>query len=224
MRTGILGFLSYMAVLLLFGTVGLLITGGLRLGLKDCLPFSVFGIGSDLGEVLWIISTAYLMKMCFSLFLFRKFCSPIADDLRNGDTEAAAAKTQMMVNRKMAGMDEAHINSSCCETISENLVDSVLSPLTYGGLMGLPGAVMFRCANLMDAMWGRRTEKYNMIGHFPARWDDVLGFVPSRVSPVFVGIAAWILRIRGRRPAVRAAIREHGKTPSPNSGWPMTAT
>lgn len=164
------------------------------------------------------------MKMCFSLFLFRKFCNPIIDDLKNGDTEAAAAKTQMMVNRKMAGMDEAHINSSCCETISENLVDSVISPLMYGGMFGLFGAVMFRCANLMDAMWGRRTEKYNMIGHFPARWDDVLGFIPSRISPLFVGFAAWLMRIKNRRPALRAAMKEHRKTPSPNSGWPMTAT
>ncbi len=220
----LMGFLSYLFVLLLFGGAALLITGGVRILLWDFVPFDVAGVRISVGELLWVFVTAYLTKITFALFAFRRFCRPIEEDLRNGDTEAAAAKTQMMVNRKMAGMDEPHITSSCCETISENLVDSAVSPLMYFGLFGLPGAVMFRCANLMDAMWGRLNEKYKDIGHFPARWDDVLGFIPSRLSPLFIGFAAWLMRIKGRRPAMKAARAEHTKTPSPNSGWPMTAT
>ena len=220
----VIGFLSYLLVLILFGFVALIITDAVRHVFAGVLPLDFLGQHTDLGEILWIIVTGLLVKVAFALFAFRRFCRPIQEDLRNGDTEAAAEKTQMMVNRKTAGMDEPHITSSCCETVSENLVDSVLSPLFYYGLFGMFGAVMFRCANLMDAMWGRRTERYNMIGHFPARWDDVLGFVPSRLSPLFVGFAAWLMRIKGRRPALKAAIAEHTKTPSPNSGWPMTAT
>lgn len=224
-RTAVLmGFLSYLFVLLLFGGVALMITGGIRILLWDLYPFEIAGTWCSAGEILWIAVTAYLTKITFALFAFRRFCRPIEEDLRKGDTEAAAAKTQMMVNRKMAGMDEPHITSSCCETISENLVDSAVSPLMYFGIFGLPGAIAFRCANLMDAMWGRLNEKYKDIGHFPARWDDVLGFIPSRLSPLFIGFAAWLIRIEGRRPAMRAARAEHTKTPSPNSGWPMTAT
>ena len=220
----LMGFLSYLFVLLLFGGIALLVTGGIRILMDDAYPFDVLGVDLSVGELLWIFATAYLTKLSFALFAFRRFCRPIEDNLRDGDTEAAAAKTQMMVNRKMAGMDLPHITSSCCETISENLVDSVVSPLMYFGIFGLPGAVAFRCANLMDAMWGRLNEKYKDIGHFPARWDDVLGFIPSRLSPLFVGFAAWLMRLKNRRPAMRAAIEEHTKTPSPNSGWPMTAT
>ena len=220
----LMGFLSYLFVLLLFGGVALLITGGIRIFLGDFCQFTVLGAELSVGELLWVFVTAYLTKITFALFAFRRFCRPIEDDLNNGDLDAAAAKTQMMVNRKMAGMDLPHITSSCCETISENLVDSVISPMTYFGIFGLPGAVAFRCANLMDAMWGRLNEKYKDIGHFPARWDDVLGFVPSRLSPLFVGFAAWVMRIKDRKPAMRAAMKEHTKTPSPNSGWPMTAT
>ncbi|MBO4502470.1 MAG: cobalamin biosynthesis protein CobD [Candidatus Methanomethylophilus sp.] len=220
----LMGFLSYLFVLLLFGGVALTITGGVRILLGDLYPFTVAGIELSVGEILWLFVTAYLTKITFALFAFRRFCRPIEDDLNNGDLDAAAEKTQMMVNRKMAGMDLPHITSSCCETISENLVDSVISPLTYFGIFGLPGAIAFRCANLMDAMWGRLNEKYKDIGHFPARWDDVLGFIPSRLSPLFIGFAAWLMRIKNRNPATRAAIKEHTKTPSPNSGWPMTAT
>ncbi len=219
-----MGFLSYLFVLLLFGGVALLITGGVRILLGGLYPFTVAGVDFSVGEFLWIFVTAYLTKLTFALFAFRRFCRPIEDDLNHGDLDAAADKTQMMVNRKMRGMDLPHITSSCCETISENLVDSVISPMMYFGIFGLPGAVAFRCANLMDAMWGRLNEKYKDIGHFPARWDDVLGFIPSRLSPLFVGFAAWLMRIKGRRPATKAAIAEHTKTPSPNSGWPMTAT
>ncbi|MGI6009484.1 MAG: adenosylcobinamide-phosphate synthase CbiB, partial [Methanomethylophilus sp.] len=186
--------------------------------------FEVFGVSSNLGEILWIIVSALFLKVTFALFAFRKFCKPIQDDLREGRLDDAADKTQMMVNRKTRGMDEAHISSSCCETISENLVDSVISPLFYYGIFGLPGAIAFRCSNMMDAMWGRRTEQYNKLGHFPARLDDVLGFIPSRLSPLFVELAAWCMRIKGRKSAIRAALKEHKKTPSPNSGWPMTAS
>lgn len=218
------GLLSYLLVLILFGGSALLICTFLRLGLAGVCAVDVGPVHTDLGEVLWILFTALILKVTFALFAFRRFCAPIQDDLRNGGLDAAADKTQMMVNRKTRGMDSEHICSSCCETISENLVDSVVSPLFYFGLLGLPGAVMFRCSNLMDAMWGRRTERYNYLGRFPARLDDVLGFVPSRLSPLFVELAAWLMRIKGRKSAIGAALKEHRKTPSPNSGWPMTAT
>lgn len=223
-RAVLMGFLSYLFVFIVFGGVAILITGGVRHFLGGVGSFDVAGIGCSVGEIVWILVTAYLTKITFALFAFRKFCAPIEVDLENGDLEAAADKTQMMVNRKMKGMDLPHITSSCCETISENLVDSVLSPLMYFGLLGLPGAVAFRCANLMDAMWGRLNEKYKDIGHFPARWDDVLGFIPSRLAPFFVGFAGLFMRFENRKSAVKAAIAEHKKTPSPNSGWPMTAT
>ncbi len=223
-RATVLGFLSYVAVLLIFGGVALLVTGCIRIHFEDLAQFEVSGFRCSLGEIIWIVISAYFLKITFALFAFRKFCRPIEEDLRNGDLDAAADKTQMMVNRKMRGMDLPHITSSCCETISENLVDSVLSPLLYCGVFGLPGAIAFRCANLMDAMWGRLNDRYRCLGHFPARWDDVLGFIPSRLSPIFVLIASKLLRTHNKISVLKTALHEHKKTPSPNSGWPMTAT
>ena len=136
--------------------------------------------------------------------------------------EDAASKVQMIVSRNTKGMDAEHIASSCCETVTENLVDSVYSPVLYFGILGLPGAVMFRCANLMDAMWGYLNDRYALLGRFPAKFDDVLGFVTSRVSPYFIALAGMMLGMDWRR-SVPAAKAEHTKTPSPNSGWSMTA-
>ena len=211
----VIGFLSYMLVFVLFCFAGLLVTTFFR-----C---AVSALASPLwGEVAWIIATAFMFKVTFAVFSFRHHCDPIVADLDAGRVEDAAAKVQMIVSRDTRGMDAEHIASSCCETVSENLVDSIFSPTFYFGLLGLPGAVMFRCANLMDAMWGYLNEKYARLGYFPAKLDDVLGFLTSRASPFFVAVAGYLLGMEWRA-AVPAAKAEHAKTPSPNSGWSMTA-
>ena len=209
-----IGFLSYLLVFIVFAGVGLCLTSLVRV--------AVSSVSEVAGEVCWILLTAYLFKIDFAVFSFREHCRPICEDLDRGDVEAADAKVQMIVSRDTRGMDAEHVASSCCETVSENLVDSVYSPALYFGILGLPGAVMFRCANLMDAMWGYLNDKYARLGRFPAKFDDALGYVTSRASPYFVALAGAVLGMDWRR-AVPAAKAEHGKTPSPNSGWSMTA-
>ncbi len=213
--TSVLGFLSYLLVFILFSGIGLFLTTLCRYYVSDL-------VSPEVGEVLWIVVTAFIFKISFAIFSFRKHCDPIRKDLDDGRVEDAAAKVQMIVSRNTKGMDAEHIASSCCETVSENLVDSVYSPVLYFGLFGIPGAVMFRCANLMDAMWGYLNEKYGRLGFFPAKFDDVLGFITSRASPYFVALAGMIMHMDWRA-AVPAAKAEHTKTPSPNSGWSMTA-
>lgn len=206
-RTAMKGLLSYLLVVFLFGGSAVLISALTR----HCL-----------GEMAWIIVTAIMMKLVFAVFSFRRHCKPIARDLEDGRVEDAAAKVQMIVSRDTKGMDRDHIASSCTETVSENYADSVVSPMLYFGLGGVLGGFLFRCANLMDAMWGYRNEKYEDLGYFPAKLDDVLGFVPARISPVFVAIAAFLMRLN-YRDVLPSAKRESVKPPSPNSGWSMGA-
>lgn len=207
-----MGFISYVFVFLLFGGSALLITACTRTYVPD--PY---------GELLWIIVSAMILKLSFAIFSFRTHCEPICKDLEEGKIEDAANKVQMIVSRDTKGMDSEHIASSCCETVSENYADSVCTPNLYIGLLGIPGAFMFRCTNLMDAMWGYKNEKYGDLGHFPARWDDVLGFMTSRISVLFIALGAMLLRLNWRD-ALSMAAKENDMTPSPNSGWPMTAT
>lgn len=213
-KATLVGFLAYLFVFLLFMGVALCITSFARIGVSQISPLA--------GEVLWIVLTALFFKISFAIFSFRKHTDPICRDLEAGDTESAASRVQMIVSRNTKGMDAEHIASSCCETVTENLVDSVYSPVFFFGLLGLPGAVMFRCANLMDAMWGYLNDRYACIGHFPARLDDVLGFLTSRVSPYFIALAGMMLGMDWRK-SVSTARAEHRMTPSPNSGWSMTA-
>jgi cobalamin biosynthesis protein CobD len=205
--TKIKGFLAYSLVALIFIVVTITLVVLVRI---------------HLGEWAWIFVTAFLFKLSFAVFSFRKHCKPIVKDLNDGDTEAAAAKTQMIVSRNTKGMDAPHITSSCVETVSENYADSVCSPTFCFGALGMLGAWVFRTANLMDAMWGYRNEKYGDLGFFPAKFDDVLGYFTSRISIIFIALAALLMRMDARS-AISAARNEHTKTPSPNSGWPMTA-
>ena len=207
LATNLKGFFSYIIVA----------------GLYLFIALSIIALSREyLNEYVWIVLSAFVFKVSFAVFSFRRHVKPIQRDLENGDLEAAAAKTQMIVSRKTKGMDAEHIASSCTETISENLVDSVMSPTLYFGLLGIPGAVIFRCANLMDAMWGYLNEKYGNLGFFVAKFDDVLGFVSSRLSPIFVTISAFILRMDWR-PVIRMAREGKNLTPSPNSSWSMVA-
>ncbi len=218
------GFLAYLSMFLLV----LLVTMAVIVSVRSFLSGYDVGVGSGnlsitLSEVVWIVMCGMFMKFSFAIFSFRKHCIPIQDDLRNDRVEEAAAKVQMIVSRNTKGMDPDHIASSCCETVTENLVDSAMSPTFYAGLFGLPGAIMFRCANLMDAMWGYLNDKYGNLGFFPAKFDDLLGFLTSRISPYFVVLGAWVMRLADHPSILMAAKEEHGKTPSPNSGYPMTA-
>ncbi|MCL2786767.1 MAG: adenosylcobinamide-phosphate synthase CbiB [Methanomassiliicoccaceae archaeon] len=203
------GFLSYLLVAFLFLFFALTATALIR------------NINSEYAIYAWIVVCAFIFKLTFAAS-FRKYCSPIQKDLEKGDLEAAAAKTQMIVSRKTEGMDAEHIASSCTETISENYADSVCSPGLYFGLFGMFGAIMFRCCNLMDAMWGYLNEKYRDLGYFPAKFDDILGYVTSRISILFIAMASVFVGGSPRK-AISTARAQHKMTPSPNSGWPMTA-
>ena len=205
--TKIKGFFGFLIVFLLFGGISFLITSLVKY---------------YLGEIAWIIVTAFLFKTCFAIFSFRKHCKPIQKDLKNGDLEKAAEKTQMIVSRNTKNMDAEHIASSCTETTSENLADSIISPTFYFGLFGLVGAILFRCSNLMDAMWGYINEKYKDLGFFVAKLDDVLGFITSRMSIIFVIISAIIMRLEWKS-IIRECKLGKNLTPSPNSSWPMVA-
>ena len=205
--TIIKGALSYFLVLAIFALTTITILALVR---------------ELLGDIAWIIVCAFFFKLTFAVFSFRKHCKPIQNDLYEGNAIAAAAKTQMIVSRDTKGMSKEHIASSCTETISENYADSVCSPGLFFGLFGMFGAWMFRCANLMDAMWGYLNEKYGDIGYFPAKLDDVLGYLTSRISIFFIAAASVFVGGNPRN-AISTAMEEHNKTSSPNSGWPMAA-
>ena len=125
-----------------------------------------------------------------------------------------------LVSREVMRLDEAQVRESAIESLAENLNDSVVAPVFWFLLFGLPGAMLYRFANTADAMWGYRGLRagadWTWTGKWAARADDVLSWVPARITALLITIAAGGLSL----PALWTEAR---KTPSPNGGWPMAA-
>jgi|Deesub1362A_J573_1020465.scaffolds.fasta_scaffold00340_12 adenosylcobinamide-phosphate synthase len=98
------------------------------------------------------------------------------------DLEEQRSQTAMIVSRDVSKLERHELCSASIESLSENLVDSVISPMFYFILFGLPGAMVYRAVNTMDAMIGYRTGKYVYFGKFIARLDDLLNYIPARIA------------------------------------------
>ena len=122
----------------------------------------------------------------------------------------------MLVSRDTQEMSESDIYKACIETYGENLSDGVVAPLLYLLLFGLPGAVLYKAINTMDSMVGYRNEKYEKYGKVAAILDDVVNFIPSRITAVLIMLAAK------KRPLF-SFYKGGKKHDSPNAGHPITA-
>jgi adenosylcobinamide-phosphate synthase len=130
-----------------------------------------------------------------------------------GDSlQAGRDRLRRIVGRDVAALSETVVRESALESLAENLNDSWVAPLFWFVVAGLPGAALYRFANTADAMWGLRG-RFEWAGKWAARADDVLSFVPARITALALALAAW------RWP--RGLRRQAAVTASPNGGWPM---
>jgi len=140
-------------------------------------------------------------------------------------TSLAAGRAQLgrLVSRDVHQLDTAAVRESAIESLAENLNDSVVAPIFWFVLFGLPGAALYRFANTADAMWGYRGVRggrvWEWAGKWAARADDVLSWLPARLTGLLImALAGEVGRKGWSRLRTEAA-----RTPSPNSGWPMAA-
>jgi adenosylcobinamide-phosphate synthase len=115
------------------------------------------------------------------------------------------------------------MGSAVIESMSENLIDFKLSPMMSFALFGVTGAIAFRVINTLDGMVGFKTKEHINTGWFSANLDNIVNYIPTRLTALLMIAAAWILRLDAKN-AWRMAKRDHKKTQSRNHGWPMAAT
>ena len=140
----------------------------------------------------------------------------------NNDTEGARKAVSMIVGRDTQSLTKEGIIKAAVETVAENSSDGVVAPLIYMLIFGPVGGVVYKAVNTMDSMIGYVEEKYFYIGKFAAKLDDVLNYIPARISGILVIISAFILRYDYKN-AFRIFKRDRKKHASPNSAQTESA-
>ena len=132
----------------------------------------------------------------------------------SGDLAAARAELPSLVGRDPSELDASGIAAAVIESLAENSVDAVIAPAFWAAVAGAPGAAAYRAINTMDAMVGRRNERYSNFGWAAARLDDMANYVPARM---FAGLVAVLCPHRARE-IIAAVRRDAPAHPSPNAG------
>jgi adenosylcobinamide-phosphate synthase len=127
-----------------------------------------------------------------------------------------------IVGRDVSSLDEPGIARAAMESAAENFSDGIVAPVFWYAFLGLPGLLVYKVANTADSMIGHRAPRHEAFGWASARFDDLLNFVPARLSALLLAAAAAISGCDGRGAAI-AAWRDAPKHKSPNAGWPEAA-
>jgi adenosylcobinamide-phosphate synthase len=162
-----------------------------------------------------------LLKSTFAVRALRQAGEGVRRPLLVGDLAGAREGLRSLVSRDPSALDAGLIMAAAVESLAENLGDSVVAPLFYYALGGLPAALAYRAVNTLDAMIGYRG-RYEWLGKPAARLDDLLNLVPARLAALLLIGAAAMLGEDARN-AWRTARSEARHTASPNAGWPMAA-
>ncbi|ACF13736.1 cobalamin biosynthesis protein CobD [Chloroherpeton thalassium ATCC 35110] len=137
--------------------------------------------------------------------------------LRERGLEAGRTQLSRIVGRETGELSANQIKIAVFESMSENLSDGVIAPLFYYALFGVPGIMAYKMTNTLDSMIGYRSERYEQFGKFAARLDDVLNFLPARLTALLMALASLSPR------AIRFALKYGKQHKSPNSGYPEAA-
>ncbi len=146
----------------------------------------------------------------------------VATALAAGDLQTARHYLSWIVGRDTDQLDEAEIWRALVETVAENSSDGIVAPLFWLTLGGPIAAMAFKAVSTLDSMVGYKNERYLQLGWASARMDDLLNFIPARLTALLLIISAPLAG-RSASAATRITLRDRLKHPSPNSGHPEAA-
>ncbi|MDD1727852.1 MAG: adenosylcobinamide-phosphate synthase CbiB [Methanospirillum sp.] len=165
---------------------------------------------------LMVLIGPFLLKICFAVRSLEEHAEMVAAAT---SPDVGREQVRMLVSRDTSTLTDEQILSAAYESVAENLNDSIIAPLFYFMIFGLPGAACFRAANTMDAMLGY-TDERSRIGWFSARMDDILSYIPARITGLL--LMAYFLGRKRIAPAIRIFRRDRKLRPGFNGGIPMS--
>jgi adenosylcobinamide-phosphate synthase len=178
-------------------------------------------LGLEESPIFRIIVSVWLLKSSFALSALTNAALVVRDALESGDLPGARVALRSLCSRDASALEEPEVAAAAVESVAENASDSVVAPLFFFLVFGIPGALFYRAVNTADAMIGYRG-RYEYLGKAAAKLDDFLNLVPARLTALLLLAAGWM---HGMAIARGYAIwrRDAGRTESPNAGHPMAA-
>lgn len=188
-------------------------------------------------EMLLFIVFSVLLSSTFSVNMLLKTAMDVKADL-DESIEKARKSVSYLVSRDTGELTESFIVSAVIESLTENITDSFIAPIFYYTIFGiiimvnpfdnqifflLAIPMLYRMFNTLDAMVGYQSDELKDIGFVPAKSDDVLNYIPSRIAGIYVVISAYLLRLDGKN-SFKIMMRDARECPSPNSGFTMATT
>lgn len=194
--------------LLILLAVTAAITVAIRLGLS-LIPFG------------WVIEAILATTLLAQKELARAVRA-VADAL-DTSLEAGRRQVSQIVGRDPETLDSAGVSRAAIESLAESTSDGIIAPLFWLVLGGLPGIALYKAINTADSMIGHKTERHLQFGWAAARLDDLVNWLPARLSALLVaGAAFWVTGAEAEK-AWTTALRDARKHASPNAGWPEAA-
>ena len=204
---------------------------GLKVG--GALILLVTGLGSAV-VVIALISLTYRLHPAagFIFEVYIIFTTLAGGDLRShvlvveqrlaqNDIPRARAAVALLVSRDTAELDENGVSRAALESLFENSADGLVAPLFYTAIGGPAAAVFYKTVNTLDSMLGYKTEELKDIGFFAAKTDDILSFIPARLTAICI-LLAGLLQGKWQQ-GLKVLSADRSKHQSPNSAWPMAA-
>jgi adenosylcobinamide-phosphate synthase len=188
-------------------------------GLAALLLAAAYRLHPWAGDALSVL----LLSTCLATRDLAAHARQVLDALHEDDLELARNRVGRLVGRDTAPLDKAGVVRAAVESVAENTVDGVTAPLFWAVLLGPVGALAYKAASTLDSTFGYKNERYRQFGWASARFDDLLNFLPARLTLPLTVAAAALLGLRCKDTWL-IALRDRHKHPSPNSGWSEAAT
>ncbi|MBQ2636294.1 MAG: cobalamin biosynthesis protein [Methanobrevibacter sp.] len=216
-------------------TSGLLVVIGVFISVSIIL-YLIY-LFSSINIILLFIVFTILLSSTYSVNMLLKTAVDVKNDL-NESIEKARKSVSYLVSRNTDELTESFIVSAVIESLTENITDSYVAPVFYFFIFGiiilinplsnhlyylLLVPMLYRASNTMDAMLGYKNDELANIGYVPAKLDDILNYIPARISGILVVVSAFLLSLDWKN-SFNVMMRDARKCPSPNSGYTMAST
>lgn len=190
----------------------LAVTAAITVAIRIGLGFIPFG---------WVIEAVLASSLLAQKELGRAVRA-VADALDHS-LQAGRKQVAQIVGRDPETLDQAGVSRAAIESLAESTSDGIIAPLFWLVLGGLPGIALYKAANTADSMIGHKTERHLEFGWAAARFDDLVNWIPARLSALLVAGAAFWVKGADAEKAWTTALSDAKKHDSPNAGWPEAA-